>query len=273
MHMTEPEVRNYFHMNMNIYSLKSVFHILAQDVDLDKIFTSPACELYCTMYCNMCFYVWQVRVKNNSGNIKKYEEKELFARFRLLAREKNFDSVRVEDIPRPPPKPVSKKRTKIGELTPLSTSDTNFRVFGLPPAASFVATQIARTFPQDTTAQQAHQNNSQTQVNYHGQQSQMSQMTQQSHDPQLFQYNDRYKEYDDSVGTQIQIPATQYMSDQRLNTFQGFAAQGRDIPQRHAMQRNYDPPHVNHQGQQNRDALLAHGAYVPDRSGGMPNMS
>jgi len=67
-------------------------------------------------------------------------------RFRLLAREKIFDNILAEHIPRPLLKPVSKKRTKVRELTPLSTSDSNFKVVGFSPAVTYVATQLARNF-------------------------------------------------------------------------------------------------------------------------------
>lgn len=138
----EAGIRLFFHQSMNLYSLKFVFHVLASDVDLDQIFTSPLCDLYCTMYTNMCYYVWHAEVKNASG-IKQEDEKALFERFRLLARERAFNNVHVSDIPRPPPKPVSKKRTKIGQLTPLSSTDTQFRVFGLPPAALLPTTSYS----------------------------------------------------------------------------------------------------------------------------------
>lgn len=132
--MDESQIREFFHHNMNIYSLKIVFHVLAADVDLDKIFNSRLCQLYCTMYTNMCFYVWQTRVRNKGG-IRQEDEKALFEKFRLLAREPTFSTLKTSDIPRPPPKPVAKKRTKFGQLTPLSSTDNQFRFFGLPPAA------------------------------------------------------------------------------------------------------------------------------------------
>jgi len=173
------------------------------------------------MYTNMCFYVWQVRVKNQSRNIKKSEEQELFTRFRLLAREKIFDNVLVEHIPRPPPKPVSKKRTKIGELTPLLTSDSNFKAFGLPPAVTFVATQLAGNFnhvqspqlsqgDQDALRPQSPQIHSGQHV--HDQQSRMGQQAGAicSYEGS---YDDEHSQH--STGT-IQVPATQYPQSQRL---------------------------------------------------------
>lgn len=134
--MDDAQLREFFYATMNLYSIRRVFHVLSQDVDLEKIFTTKPAALYCTMYTNMCFYVFQARIKNE-GDIRKRDEAELFLKFRLVAREDCFKNITVEDLPRPPPKPVSKKRTKIAQITPLSASNAQFRVFGPPPTVTF----------------------------------------------------------------------------------------------------------------------------------------
>lgn len=281
LYMSESEVREYFHLNINIYSLKAVFHILAQDVDLDKIFQTQACELYCTMYCNMCFYVWEVRVRHEHGNIKKAEEKELFARFRLLAREKTFDNVRVEHIPRPPPKPVSKKRTKIGELTPLSTSDSNFKVFGLPPAISFVATQLAQNFQlghegqqQQQQQQQQPQQQNYQQQNYQQQQQYPGHAQQAQFQRKLNQRGEFDEEVNEEVGeitqAQVQVPATQFHQQRAFTGFQNAYQPPKNtiqLPTDRRVNHRHGQAIMPHQGQQgqmpSQDGLFSQGAYVP----------
>ena len=51
--MTENELRAYFHNTMNIFSIRTGFHILGAYVHLDKIFISKPCTLYCKMYTHM----------------------------------------------------------------------------------------------------------------------------------------------------------------------------------------------------------------------------
>lgn len=172
-YMGEAAIQEFFHQNMNIYSIKVVFHVLACDVDFDKIFTSPLCELYCTVYTNMCFYVWETRVRNKGG-IRQEDEKALFEKFRLVAREREFNNVKISDVPRPPPKPVSKKRTKIGLLTPLSSSDQQFKVFGLPSGA---------TFQMPLNLQQSQQNSNNNNIDIQVPSTQYSQGLNNSHQP------------------------------------------------------------------------------------------
>lgn len=101
-------IHQYFHRNMNVPTIKEVFHCLDSEVDLDDILNSPASQLYCTFYCNMCEYVLEYRVRPGEQRSKINDEK-LFSSFRLIAYEDCFEDLVVEDIPLRSRKPANMK--------------------------------------------------------------------------------------------------------------------------------------------------------------------
>lgn len=124
-------IRQHFHRTMNIPTIKEIFHCLDSEVDLDDILHSPASQLYCTFYCNMCEYVLKYRVRPGDQR-RKIDDERLYANFRLIAHEDCFEDLLVEDIPRRPRKPANKKRLPPSKVLPLSQSDSSFKIFNPP---------------------------------------------------------------------------------------------------------------------------------------------
>ncbi|KAF8054542.1 hypothetical protein FPV67DRAFT_1682530 [Lyophyllum atratum] len=87
----------YFHALLDLAILKDIFKCIGTEVDLNDLFNSPAAELYSTFYCNICNYVLQHCVKPGS-NRTKHDDDQLYECFRLIAREKKFYYLDVDDI-------------------------------------------------------------------------------------------------------------------------------------------------------------------------------
>jgi hypothetical protein len=131
--LLDGERRTYFHRGLTQEVLNKVFFVLRDVIDLDKIFESPACELYCTTFANLCAYVLKYRVNIGTKKRSDRDNKKVCTALKDCPKEARFQNIRVQDLPRAASLRTDKRRRQDRPLVPLSDRDPDFRFFGAPP--------------------------------------------------------------------------------------------------------------------------------------------
>jgi hypothetical protein len=131
--LLDGECRTYFHRGLTQEVLNKVFFVLREVIDLDMIFHSPACELYCTTFANLCAYVLKYRVNIGTKKRTHSDNKKVCTAFKDCPKEARFRHIRIQDLPRAASSRPVKRRRQNTPLVPLSDRDQDFQFFGAPP--------------------------------------------------------------------------------------------------------------------------------------------